>query len=184
MEASIQARGALLVLAGFALAQYGVLAVDALLGRQWGFLLLEGVWAVVSVTCSRCSPRRPPMQRGDQPVRFRWGPLSTAAALTTAVALATAALAGCSTPRDVPAAAPAARVSNPRPAGIDAELIPAAFANRLGEARALVRAGADVHVKDSSEQSAYLIATSKVGDGPRLLELTLAAGADHTATAR
>jgi hypothetical protein len=27
----------------------GVLAVDALLGSQWGFLLLEGVWAIVSV---------------------------------------------------------------------------------------------------------------------------------------
>lgn len=26
-----------------------VLAVDAALGAQWGFLLLEGVWAIVSV---------------------------------------------------------------------------------------------------------------------------------------
>ena len=26
-----------------------VLAVDAALGRQWGFLLFEGVWALVSV---------------------------------------------------------------------------------------------------------------------------------------
>lgn len=62
----IQISGSLLVLAGFALAQLGVLdhksrvylvlnvvgsavlAIDALLGSQWGFLLLEGVWAVVS----------------------------------------------------------------------------------------------------------------------------------------
>jgi hypothetical protein len=27
----------------------GVLALDAALGAQWGFLLLEGVWAIVSL---------------------------------------------------------------------------------------------------------------------------------------
>ncbi len=59
--------GALLVLAAFALAQLGLLdgrsrrslllnlagstllAVDAWHGRQWGFLLLEGAWAAVSL---------------------------------------------------------------------------------------------------------------------------------------
>ncbi len=63
----VQVAGSLLVLAGFALSQWGVLnpkslvylvlnavgsavlAVDAFLGQQWGFLLLEGVWAIVSV---------------------------------------------------------------------------------------------------------------------------------------
>lgn len=66
MNQVVQIIGSLLVLAGFALAQRGVLdpksrtylvlnlvgsavlAVDAFGGRQWGFLLLEGVWAIVS----------------------------------------------------------------------------------------------------------------------------------------
>lgn len=66
MHQLIQLFGALLVLAGFVLAQRGVLdprsrvyllvnlvgsavlAVDAWSGAQWGFFVLEGVWAVVS----------------------------------------------------------------------------------------------------------------------------------------
>jgi hypothetical protein len=62
----VQILGSLLVLTGFALGQWGyldqkslaylilntvgsaVLAVNALFEQQWGFLLLEGVWGVVS----------------------------------------------------------------------------------------------------------------------------------------
>ena len=65
-EQLVQFVGALLVLVGFALAQLGrldqhsaaylivnlvgsaILAIDALISGQLGFLLLEGVWALVS----------------------------------------------------------------------------------------------------------------------------------------
>ena len=61
---------------------------------------------------------------------------------------------------------------------LDRRLLAAAYANDVSAARTLVADGADVNAKDDSEQSAYLIATSEIGDDPRLLELTLDAGAD------
>ena len=57
-------------------------------------------------------------------------------------------------------------------------LVAAAYGNHLEAARVLLDAGADVDAKDDTQQNAFLIATSEVGDDPRLLELALAAGAD------
>jgi uncharacterized protein len=73
------------------------------------------------------------------------------------------------------------------PAGlraVDRSLLAAAYANDVAAARRLVEDGADVNAKDDTQQSAYLIATSEVGDDPRLLELTLDAGADVDAKDR
>jgi len=57
-------------------------------------------------------------------------------------------------------------------------LVRAAYGNQVAAAALLVQAGADVDLQDDTRQSAYLIATSEVGDDPRLLDLTLGAGAD------
>jgi hypothetical protein len=57
-------------------------------------------------------------------------------------------------------------------------LVAAAYENNVRVAAVLIEAGADVNRKDDTVQSAYLIATSEVGDDTRLLDLTLAAGGD------
>ncbi len=80
------------------------------------------------------------------------------------------------------------RDDEPAPSGglraLDRELLAAAYENDVATARRLVDEGADVNAKDDSQQSAYLIATSEVGDDVRLLDLTLDAGADVDAKDR
>ena len=83
-------------------------------------------------------------------------------------AIAMLLLAGCGGEEPAP---------GPDRAALDRALIEAAFANDVAAAERLIRRGADVNAKDGTQQSAYLIATSEVGDDPRLLELTLANGA-------
>jgi ankyrin repeat protein len=83
-------------------------------------------------------------------------------------------LAACAAPNRP---APEPEQSSPgSQAQLDAELRDAAWANDVDRARRLVEAGADVNAKDSTQQSAYLIATSE--GYLELLDLTLAAGAD------
>ena len=108
------------------------------------------------------------MHPGRHPSLLTQPPLTFSIIPLTAIALVVA-FAGCG--GDDRAAAP----------DLDARLLAAAAANDVERARELIGDGADVNAKDASQESAYLIATSEIGDDPRLLELTLASGADVNA---
>ena len=126
-------------------------------------------------------------------------PPSTATPLPGA-APATATLAGAPTPsasaqRDQDLIAAAARGDlaavrslldggasiTARDASARTALIAAAYGGHLEVAEALIARGADVNAKDNPVQSAYLIATSEIGDSPNtlaFLRLMLRSGAD------
>ncbi len=85
-------------------------------------------------------------------------------------------------------APPSSSPTAPRPrtpeeqAALDGALIDAAWTNDVPRAQQLIAEGANVNFKDSTQQSAYLIATSE--GYLDLLDLTLAAGAELTALDR
>jgi ankyrin repeat protein len=103
------------------------------------------------------------------------------AARRTPAPSATTSTAAPSTATDTTAPATEPATPTPDPARqpvLDRRLIRAADDHDLEAAARLIAAGADVNRKDDTVQSAYLIATSEVGDDPRLLSMTLEAGAD------
>jgi len=121
------------------------------------------------------------------------GPTSTAPSAPTASSVPSASAPSSAADRDLLAAAGRGDLAGVRAAlaaggdvrAADATgataLVLAAYGNHVGVATALVGAGADVNHQDRSRQSAYLVATSEIGDDPRLLDLVLAHGADVAA---
>ncbi len=117
------------------------------------------------------------------------GPTGSAGSAGSATSSSTPIMpSGAPSARPVPASTPVASTAGPTVAPfaspsaasarrLDDALLAAAYANDVERAAQLIAEGADVNHADDTEQSAYLIATSEVGDDPRLLELAIANGA-------
>lgn len=100
--------------------------------------------------------------------------LARAGALALVLGLVAPMLAACGTPPGR-VIAPSTLRSSAEQARLDEALRRAAWADDVERARDLVAQGADVNAKDSTQQSAYLVATSE--GYLELLRLTLANGA-------
>jgi uncharacterized protein len=143
-------------------------------GRRIGMALL----ITLLTACSAQSPPPPPPSATPPATSAP----TTTAAPTTAAPPATATAAPQTVEPETTARAtsssttPGTHTVPTRNPALDQALIDAAWANDVNLARQLISQGADVNAKDSTVQSAYLIATSEGYD--ELLELTMASGAD------
>jgi ankyrin repeat protein len=155
------------------------------------------VGALIAVVAAGCSPEGGDgasgrTSDGARPTTSATSPTTSAAVIPSSTAPATSARPARSRALDQPLIRAARRGEADRVrdllsrgASVRARddrgrtaLVAAAYENNVRVAGVLVEAGADVNHKDDTVQSAYLIATSEVGDDTRLLDLTLAAGGD------
>jgi ankyrin repeat protein len=102
--------------------------------------------------------------------------------LLAAAALITLAACTSASPQAQTTIAPSPVVSAPTASSTDQShneaLLDAAATNDVAAVRKLIDGGADVNYTGGGSESAYLLATSEVGDDPALLDATIAAGAD------
>ncbi len=118
-------------------------------------------------TVSGCAPDQSSSTTGSSTTSGASGVTTTASTSTTGLGSGTP----LSTSTSTVAVAKGAALRE-----LDAELIAAAWENDVERARQLIAKGADVDAKDSTQQSAYLIATSE--GYSEMLALTFEYGAD------
>jgi uncharacterized protein len=125
--------------------------------------------AVIAMTMvSGCAPDQSPSTTGSSTTSGASGVTTTSSTSTTGLGSGTPPL---STLTSTVAADKGVALRE-----LDAELITAAWENDVERARQLIVKGADVNAKDSTQQSAYLIATSE--GYSEMLALTFDHGAD------